>query len=64
MLTYAYTGLLAFRKLRMIDIEEFRNRLDAMELTLFQNLCMRHIDAAKEKLLKKQVMPVHCELSV
>ena len=24
-----------------------------MELSVFQNLCMRHIEAAKEKLLKK-----------
>ena len=42
-----------FSKLRMIDISEFKNRTDAMELHLFQNLCMRHVDAAKEKLLKK-----------
>lgn len=37
----------------MIDIAEFQNRPDAMELHLFQNLCMRHVDAAKEKLIKK-----------
>lgn len=40
----------------MIDIAEFRNRADSMELHLFQNLCMRHVDAAKEKLLKKYVI--------
>ena len=42
-----------FRRLRFIDIEEFHNRPDSMELGGFQNLCMRHIEAAKERLLKK-----------
>ena len=40
-------------KLRFIDIDEFHQREESMELSLFQNLVMRHIDAAKEKLLKK-----------
>ena len=40
-------------KLRMVDIEEFHDRKESMELSVFQNLCMRHIDAAKDKLLKK-----------
>ncbi len=40
----------------MIDIEEFHNRPDSMELSVFQNLCMRHIEAAKEKLIKKSVV--------
>lgn len=43
----------SFGNLRLIDIEEFHNRPDSMELKVFQNLCMRHIEAAKEKLLKK-----------
>ncbi|WAR10683.1 DYH7-like protein [Mya arenaria] len=43
----------SFGSLRFIDIEEFHNRQDSMELGGFQNLCMRHIEAAKEKLLKK-----------
>lgn len=46
---------LKFRKLRFIDIEEFHSREESMELGIFQNLCMRHIEAAKEKLLKKYV---------
>ena len=45
----------SFSKLRLVDIEEFHNRVDSMELQLFQNLCMRHLEAAKEKLLKKSV---------
>ncbi|XP_041119882.1 dynein heavy chain 7, axonemal isoform X1 [Polyodon spathula] len=43
----------SFKNLRMIDVEEFHNRQESMELSLFQNLVMRHIESAKEKLLKK-----------
>lgn len=43
----------SFGKLRLIDTEEFHQRADSMEMKVFQNLCMRHIEAAKEKLLKK-----------
>ncbi|XP_052236951.1 dynein axonemal heavy chain 7-like isoform X2 [Dreissena polymorpha] len=42
-----------FGGLRFIDIEEFHARQDSMELQNFQALCLRHIDSAKEKLLKK-----------
>lgn len=51
-----YAFILIFRSLRFIDIEEFHNRQDSMELKTFQNLCMRHIEAAKERLLKKSVL--------
>ncbi|KAH3750222.1 hypothetical protein DPMN_184741 [Dreissena polymorpha] len=44
--------------LRFIDIEEFHARQDSMELQNFQALCLRHIDSAKEKLLKKYVFQV------
>ncbi|XP_033097643.1 dynein heavy chain 7, axonemal-like isoform X2 [Anneissia japonica] len=43
----------SFGKLRLVDIEEFHNKPDSMELAIFQNLVMRHIESAKEKLLKK-----------
>ncbi|XP_064598423.1 dynein axonemal heavy chain 7-like [Liolophura sinensis] len=43
----------SFRNLRFTDSEEFHSRPDSMELATFQNLCMRHIETAKEKLLKK-----------
>lgn len=47
--------VLTHRGLRLVDITEFHNREESMELSVFQNLCMRHIEAAKEKLLKKLV---------
>lgn len=42
-----------YRKLRFINIEEFHDKVESMDLTTFQKMCMAHIDAAKEKLLKK-----------
>ncbi|XP_044525004.1 dynein axonemal heavy chain 7 [Gracilinanus agilis] len=42
----------SFKKLRLIDVEEFHNRQDAMELSLFQNIVMKHMESAKETLLK------------
>nr|XP_022323965.1 dynein heavy chain 7, axonemal-like isoform X6 [Crassostrea virginica] len=42
-----------FGRLRFIDINEFHNRVDSMELGTFQNLCMRHIENAKDQLMKK-----------
>uniref|UniRef100_A0A8C9AMF6 Dynein axonemal heavy chain 7 n=1 Tax=Prolemur simus TaxID=1328070 RepID=A0A8C9AMF6_PROSS len=41
-----------FKKLRLIDIEEFHNRQDALELSAFQAIVMRHMESAKETLLK------------
>ncbi|XP_053328214.1 dynein axonemal heavy chain 7 [Spea bombifrons] len=43
----------SFVQLRLIDTDEFHNRQEAMELTIFQNLVTRHLDATKDKLLKK-----------
>uniref|UniRef100_UPI00398F1DFB dynein axonemal heavy chain 7 isoform X1 n=2 Tax=Pristiophorus japonicus TaxID=55135 RepID=UPI00398F1DFB len=43
----------SFKQLRFIDVDEFRNRIDSMELTTFQILVMRQIESAKEQLLKK-----------
>ncbi|XP_039266483.2 dynein axonemal heavy chain 7-like isoform X2 [Styela clava] len=43
----------SFGKLRLIDIEEFHKKEDSMELQTFQSLVLRHIEAAKDKLLKK-----------
>ena len=54
-LIYSYT-LSCFsihRKLRFINTEEFHDKVESMDLTTFQKMCMAHIDAAKEKLLKK-----------
>ncbi|KAM6178382.1 dynein axonemal heavy chain 7 [Rhynchocyon petersi] len=41
-----------FKKLRLVDTEEFHNRQDALELSTFQNIVMRHMETAKETLLK------------
>ena len=48
----------------MVDIEEFHNWFDSMELSMFQNLCMRHIEAAKEKLLNMCVISYYGSDSV
>ncbi|ELK04803.1 Dynein heavy chain 7, axonemal [Pteropus alecto] len=40
------------RKLRLVDIEEFHNRQEALELSNFQTILMRHMETAKETLLK------------
>ncbi|XP_037706594.1 dynein heavy chain 7, axonemal isoform X3 [Choloepus didactylus] len=42
-----------FRKLRLVDIEEFHTRQDALELSNFQTIVMKHMESAKETLLKK-----------
>lgn len=41
------------RKMRLIDVEEFQNRQESMELSIFQHLVTRHIECAKDILLKK-----------
>jgi len=42
----------------MIKIEEFHERKESMELSEFHNLCMCHIDTAKDQLLKQFVVPL------
>ncbi|NP_001355646.1 dynein, axonemal, heavy chain 7B isoform X1 [Mus musculus] len=41
-----------FKKLRLVDIEEFHNRQDSLELSEFQNIVIKHMESAKEMLLK------------
>lgn len=41
------------RKLRLVDVEEFHNREESMELHVFQQLVSKHIESAKDVLLKK-----------
>ncbi|XP_078488802.1 dynein axonemal heavy chain 7 isoform X2 [Ciona intestinalis] len=43
----------SFGRMRLVDIEEFHKREESMELQTFQGLVMRHIETAKDKLLKK-----------
>jgi len=40
----------------MVDIEEFHERKESMELSEFQNICMCHVDAASDKLLNVYVV--------
>uniref|UniRef100_A0A4W3JI36 Dynein axonemal heavy chain 7 n=1 Tax=Callorhinchus milii TaxID=7868 RepID=A0A4W3JI36_CALMI len=42
----------SFENLRLIDVKEFQSRQKALELSVFQVMFMKHIDAVKEKLLK------------
>ena len=41
--------------LRLVDIHDIQLRPEALELAMFQNVVMRHIEIAKETLLKKYV---------
>ncbi|XP_046514011.1 dynein axonemal heavy chain 7 [Equus quagga] len=41
-----------FKKLRLVDVEEFHNRQEALELATFQSIVMRHMESTKETLLK------------
>ncbi|CAH8448881.1 unnamed protein product [Heterobilharzia americana] len=43
----------AFTDLRLIDVKELYSKSTAMELSGFQQICVKHIEAAKERLLKK-----------
>ena len=45
----------SYKDLRMVDTKQFQSMKDPMELSRFQHICMNHIDAAKEKLLKQWV---------
>ena len=40
-------------KVLLINKEDIKERKDAVELSFFQNLLMRHIESAKETFLKK-----------
>ncbi|XP_073489206.1 dynein axonemal heavy chain 7 isoform X1 [Aquarana catesbeiana] len=48
----------SFGQLRLIDTDEFHSRQESMELSIFQNLVMRNIDAAKDILLKKWIAEI------
>jgi len=40
----------------MVRIEEFHERKESIELSEFHDLCMCHIDTAKDQLLKQFVV--------
>jgi len=39
----------------MVDVEEFRVREDSMELSEFLDVCVAHVDSAKDKLFDESV---------
>jgi len=44
----------------MVESGEFHEKKEPLELSVFENLCMSHIDAAKDKLLKQFVFVLSC----
>ncbi|KAM7380824.1 hypothetical protein PAMP_004096 [Pampus punctatissimus] len=48
----------SYKKLRLIDVEEFHSREESMELSVFQQLVTRHVDTARTILLNKWVPDV------
>ncbi|XP_066541990.1 dynein axonemal heavy chain 7 isoform X2 [Hoplias malabaricus] len=49
----------SFKKLRLIDVQEFHTRQESMELSDFKELVSRHIEDARDVLLKKWFSEVH-----
>jgi len=43
----------------MVNIGEFHERKESMSLTEFENLCLGHIDVAKEQLLRRSAVLCH-----
>ena len=50
--------------MRLVDIHEIQLRPEALELAMFHNVVMRHIEIAKETLLKKYVVLVQHNMVV
>ena len=48
----------SFNKLRMIDIGEFQNQTNSLDLPLFLNSCMKSVEFAKDQLAKKWFLEV------
>ncbi|CAF1010390.1 unnamed protein product [Adineta steineri] len=47
-----------FKKLRIIDCDEFRERTEAIELSTFHTVCKRHMDSAREQLAKRWISDI------
>ena len=41
------------RKLKVIDCDEFRDRIEAIDLLTFHTVCKQHMDTAREQLAKR-----------
>ena len=42
-----------FSTLRLVDVDDIKRRPEALELAVFQNIVMKHIEQARETLIKK-----------
>ncbi|CAB4002499.1 dynein heavy chain 7, axonemal-like, partial [Paramuricea clavata] len=43
----------SFGSLRLVDVKDIKRRPEALELAVFQNIVMKHIELARETLIKK-----------
>ncbi|XP_067459187.1 dynein axonemal heavy chain 7 [Thunnus thynnus] len=58
MLRVLYLWHVSYKKLRLIDVEEFHSREESMELSVFQQIVTRHVDNARAILLHKWIPEV------
>ncbi|KAL7881400.1 hypothetical protein AOLI_G00082480 [Acnodon oligacanthus] len=49
----------SFKKLRLVDVQEFHTRQESMELSVFKQLASKHIEGAKDVLMEKWLPEVH-----
>ncbi|KAL7866083.1 hypothetical protein SRHO_G00113300 [Serrasalmus rhombeus] len=49
----------SFKKLRLIDVQDFHTRQESMELSVFKQLASKHIEGAKDVLMEKWLPEVH-----
>ncbi|CAF3342663.1 unnamed protein product [Rotaria sp. Silwood1] len=47
-----------YKKLKVIDCDEFRERTEAIELSTFHTTCKRHMDSAREQLAKRWISDI------
>lgn len=50
---FLYIYFKFIRKLKVIDCDEFRERVESIDLTTFHTTCKRHMDSAREQLAKR-----------
>ncbi|CAK6963682.1 dynein axonemal heavy chain 7 [Scomber scombrus] len=58
MLQVLYLWRVSYKKLRLIDVEEFHSREESMDLAVFQQIVTRHVDNARAILLNKWIPEV------
>ncbi|XP_026231920.1 dynein heavy chain 7, axonemal isoform X2 [Anabas testudineus] len=55
MLQLLYLWQISYKNLRLIDVEEFHSRQEAMELSVFQKIVTKHVDNARGILLRSWI---------